>query len=71
LCGSRAEEGRMSAIRCLEFKVACAPTEGSCEECVLRAFALAREVRRVRVEARRRERADEIRAVSGGGVDAL
>jgi hypothetical protein len=41
-------------IRCEEFKVACAPNAASCEECVLRAWALEREAKRARVEARRR-----------------
>jgi hypothetical protein len=41
-------------IRCKQFKVACAPDEESCEECVLRIRAAEREEERARVEARRR-----------------
>jgi uncharacterized protein with PIN domain len=41
-------------MQCKQFKVACAPDEESCEECVLRLRAAEREESRARVEARRR-----------------
>jgi hypothetical protein len=61
-------EGGMAVIRCEEFKVACAPDDGSCEECVLRLRAAEREEARARVEARRRVllgRAEEGSSKSG------
>jgi hypothetical protein len=61
----------MAVIRCEEFKVACAPDEGSCEECVLRLRAAEREETRARVEARRRVllgRAEEEAVISGNVV---
>ena len=56
----------MAVIRCEEFKVPCAPTEDSCAVCMLRSRAAEREAKRVRVEARRRERAEEGGRAAGG-----
>lgn len=55
----------MAVIRCEQFKVPCAPTDRSCEECVLRTLALAREARRERIEARRKVRAEEVKGSAG------
>ncbi len=58
----------MAVIHCERSKVQCDPTEGSCEECVIRTWAIEREAARARVEVQRRARVEEVaaRAVQAG-----
>jgi hypothetical protein len=64
LCG--AGDGLMAPVnRCGEFRVACAPGDESCEECVLRTLTPAREAGRERIEAQRRARAESVKGSAG------
>lgn len=54
----RSTEGGMTTIRCERFKVMCDSSVASCEQCVIRTWALEREAERARVEARRRARVE-------------
>jgi hypothetical protein len=62
----------MTVIHCEYFKVRCDSTGVSCEQCVVRTWAIERDAARARIEARRRARVEEgtARAAQAGRLGA-